>query len=223
MSWSSKVTDPRPLFLAAGLLAVGHSLRADLVFSRNEVALQATEGGCDIEAVFPFTNTGETTVRITDVKAGCGCTTLKPDREVYASGESGAITAVYRVGERKGPQSVSIHVTTEGESSASHELHLNVNVLSPVNLSPRLVYWRVGENPEAKAVQVDLADGFSIVAASAEDGDFVVEIDAGPTGKPAIYVRPRDTQVLRGATLTVRVQPPHGEPRDYRLFARVVR
>ena len=82
------------------LAMVGLSLRAQTA----EHAIQFTETTHDFgevkqndktETIFKFKNVSADTVRLTNVKAGCGCTTPKWTQEVVKPGESGEIAVTY--------------------------------------------------------------------------------------------------------------------------------
>ena len=57
-----------------------------------------------IVAEYPFVNVGKTPIKIKEVKTSCGCTTATLDKEVYAPGEKGKITATFEINGRTGPQ-----------------------------------------------------------------------------------------------------------------------
>ncbi len=209
--------------LVAMILGGGGELCAALRFAQPEVSLQLAEGAADAEAVFAFANEGSAPVRITKVQAGCGCTTPRLDQETYAPGEAGTLRATYHVGGRQGRQSVRIRVTTDEERSEPYEVFLKVDILTPVALQPRLVFWRVGEAAAPKTVQVRLADGFSLVGAVAGGSGFTTELGTATAGGAEILIRPAGTGSVLVDAVKVRVKQPDGATREYQVFARIVK
>lgn len=209
--------------LAAGCLAGGDEAQATLRFATNEVALSLAEGAADTEAVFAFTNEGAAPLRITKVQAGCGCTTPRLERETYAPGESGVLRATYHVGGRQGAQSVRIRVTTDEERKDPYEVFLKVNILVPVALQPRLVFWRVGEALTPKLVRVTLAEGYTLAEAIAAGSGFTAEAKAISSTEAEVQIRPTSTANARVDQVKVRVRQPDGAVREYQVFTRVVR
>ncbi|MDX2305768.1 MAG: DUF1573 domain-containing protein [Microscillaceae bacterium] len=72
------------------------------------------------EVTFEFTNTGTAPIKLTDVKASCGCTTPKWTQEEIAPGKTGIITASYDPSNRPGVFTKTITVTTDGQPEVSY-------------------------------------------------------------------------------------------------------
>jgi len=66
------------------------------------------------ETQFNFTNTSNSTITITNVKASCGCTTPGWTKDPVLPGESGFIKAVFNPKNRPGPFHKTLTVTTDG-------------------------------------------------------------------------------------------------------------
>lgn len=62
--------------------------------------------------IFNFTNTGDTTIALTNVRASCGCTTPKWNKEPIQPGESGSIEVRYSTSGRPGAFTKSITVNS---------------------------------------------------------------------------------------------------------------
>lgn len=213
----------RAVVFAAVLCGSESELRAALRFEQPEVTLQLAEGAADTEAVFAFTNEGSAPLRITKVQAGCGCTTPRLEKETYAPGESGVLRATYHIGGRQGAQSVRIRVTTDEERKDPYEVFLKVNILVPVALQPRLVFWRVGDALTPKLVRVTLAEGYTLAEAIAAGSGFTAEAKAISSTEAEVQIRPTSTAIARVDQVKVRVKQPGGAVREYQVFTRVVR
>ncbi|MFT5916760.1 MAG: hypothetical protein ACI81T_003270 [Bacteroidia bacterium] len=79
---------------------------------------QIKEENGKAEFTFKFKNEGAGPIRITYVKASCGCTTPSWSKEPVARGESGFVKVVYNPQGRPGSFSKTITVRTDGEPQA---------------------------------------------------------------------------------------------------------
>lgn len=70
------------------------------------------------EFKFEFTNTGQDPVKITNVRASCGCTTPSWTREPVLPGRKGFITAIYNPRNRPGPFLKTLTVYTDGRQKS---------------------------------------------------------------------------------------------------------
>lgn len=139
----------------ASMLFASVALAASpLQWTTRAVELTAKPGAETAEAVFPFKNTGEQPVRITEVSATCGCTSATSTKDVVAPGESAEIRAVFTIGERAGQQEKQIHVSTDAPGSEREELVLRLDIPLVAQVSPRLLLWRSGEATEPKQAHV---------------------------------------------------------------------
>ena len=64
---------------------------------------------------FSFKNEGKTPIKLTSVRASCGCTTPEWTQEPVAPGEEGVVTAAYNPQNRPGKFNKSVTVKTDGE------------------------------------------------------------------------------------------------------------
>lgn len=75
------------------------------------------ESGGPVEFTFAFVNKAEMPVKITNVKASCGCTTPGWTREEVMPGDSGFVKAQYNPRNRPGKFRKSLRITTTDRSS----------------------------------------------------------------------------------------------------------
>lgn len=83
---------------------------------------QIKEEGGPAKHEFSFTNTGNLPITLTDVKASCGCTTPKWDKEPVAPGKRGSIIAEYNPMNRPGPFTKSITVKAKVDTSSVEDI-----------------------------------------------------------------------------------------------------
>ncbi len=70
-----------------------------------------------VEYTFTFVNTGENPIKLTSVKASCGCTTPGWSREEVQPGDTGYVKAKYNPNNRPGKFRKSLRITTSDPSS----------------------------------------------------------------------------------------------------------
>lgn len=87
------------------------------------------EGGAAI-VNFEFKNTGNTAIKLTDVKASCGCTTPQWTKEAIEPGKTGVVTASYDPMNRPGPFNKSITVNTDATGQTPVILTIDGNVIA---------------------------------------------------------------------------------------------
>ncbi len=95
-----------------------------LTFAELTQQLPTVEEGKLVEATFTFTNSSETTVVLTQVRASCGCTAVNWPREALAPGAQGTIKISYNTKNRPGYYQRSVQVYTN-QSEAPIRLTLS--------------------------------------------------------------------------------------------------
>lgn len=106
---------------------------------------------------FIFTNTGATTLLITDVKPGCGCTSPgKWDREV-APGKTGVIPLQFNSAGFGGSVAKTTTVTCNDTNRATMSLTLKGTVWMPIEVTPSMAMFQLpsdGQTNETKIVRI---------------------------------------------------------------------
>ena len=74
---------------------ISNSSVSAMKWEQTEINLGEIEQGKPVDIKFTVTNEGTSPIIISDVKAGCGCTSVKFDKEPLRFGESADITAIY--------------------------------------------------------------------------------------------------------------------------------
>jgi hypothetical protein len=197
-------------------------LHAALEWKDSRLLLEPPAGAREAGAVFVATNRGTAPVRITDVQSACGCTVPELERTELQPGESATIRAVYHVGVRHGRQSVTISVFTDEGRSEPYALTLDVVIKPGVEIAPRLVFWKLGDEPFAKTVRITLVEDFRVVDVESAGPEFSVELLPGEGAERELRITPRDTMAQRQTQIRVRVARAQGEPEVIPLWARVL-
>ena len=84
---------------------------AKLTFAQTEYDFGEVQEGAKVTHRFPFTNTGNRPLLITDARSTCGCTVPKYPQTPIAPGESDIITVVFDTKGKKGYQRKPVSVT----------------------------------------------------------------------------------------------------------------
>jgi len=200
------------------------STYGQLVFDQPEQSLKARPEQEMIVAKYRFINSGKESVKIENVQTSCGCTTAALKKTEYAPGESGEIEAKFSFGGRVGKQEKAIVVTTSQARDKPTVLRLLVDIKDPVQIQPQLVLWRVGEQPNAKKIQITVADDASvkILSVASDNPSIKAELSEVKPGKEyEIEITPSDLSQPAGATFLIHTNYPTQNPRTLYAYARV--
>src|ERR1700720_1086005 len=72
--------------------------RAGLTWEQTQIELHPGVGDKEAVGHFKYKNTGDKAVRIKSVRSSCGCTTAQTQKDQVDPGESGEITATFKIG-----------------------------------------------------------------------------------------------------------------------------
>ena len=210
----------RTLLLLA--LATAATARAELAWEQPLQEFHRAPEDREVVAKFAFKNTGAKPVDITRVASSCGCTTTRLEKRKIAPGESGEIEVKFTFGGRRGDQRKTISVTTDDGRQVALELRCWIE--ETLTIAPALVFWRIGDEPAAKAVDIKVADGRNVAITSIRSSNPRLKatlrtIEAGKHF--AIEVQPADTTQREIAQLAVQTDFPPDAPRSYTIHARV--
>lgn len=87
---------------------------AAIKWTNQQISVGEIPQGKPVTFEFVFTNTGKEPVLITDVKAGCGCTTPDYSKSPVKPGEKGIVKAIYNAA-AVGPFTKNVTVTTSAD------------------------------------------------------------------------------------------------------------
>ena len=208
---------------AFALLLISAAAQAELKWERPIQEFQRTPEDKFVEARFAFKNTGKSPVTIRNTRTSCGCTTAKLEKKTYAPGESGEIVARFDFGGRKGYQRKTVTVYTDRNEEPAVVLDLRVNVEPPFSITPSLVFWKVGEPPAPKEVELS-ANGHKVKVKSVTSSNPRVETQlktAKDGERYTLLVTPAGTERKESAELKVETDFPPDEPRTYSIYVRI--
>jgi hypothetical protein len=209
---------PFLVFLVSSLVAA----HADLVWDKPMQEFHVIPEDKGVTANFTFKNTGTQEVTIKRVTTSCGCTTAKLAKKTFAPGESGDIEVKFVFGSRRGAQRKLVAVTSEDKQV--WRLDLRCWIHEPLTVSPALVYWRAGTEPESKVVKLTAGPGqpINIKSVKSSNARFKTSLaEVKPGQEYALTVTPANTGENASAELTIETDNPQTNPRSYKVFARI--
>jgi hypothetical protein len=214
----------RPLHFVVCQFLYAVAVRADLKWDKPIQEFQRTPAEEAVEAHFTFRNTGQTPVTIKSLRPSCGCTTAKLEKKTYAPGEQGEVLARFVFGSRKGQHRLLVNVVTDDKPKEPTVLDLRVYIHDPVSIAPALVYWKTGESPTAKTVQVNAEAGQPVHVKSVTSSNPRVTAAlqiVKPGAQYIVSVTPADTTQKESAEISVQTDFPPDSPQTYTIHARI--
>ena len=204
------------------LLALASPAWGGLVWDSATVTIE-THGSPEARMTeFRFRNDSDRPVRIRGIKSSCGCTVVKPEKEVYAPGERGVLPVSHKPKPGSAPRRYRISVSTDEPAGSPNDLALVV--LSEPRLiveGRRMLVWEKGEprTPKEIALRTKPGDPLRLTGANA-DGDMAAVELVGAGEARILRVTPKD-----GATgrLRIRLQSEPALPEMDATFFAVLR
>lgn len=195
------------------LAAPALPLAAALDWNKETQSFETEFGDESIEATYPFTNSGDSTVTIIETSASCGCTIPSLEKKVYEPGESGELNAVFDIGSRQGKQRKVITVVAEDSNGTkdTYELKLEVDIPVPVTLSPRVRFWKAASEATTQNIEVSFHEKFPMILSDLKPKD---------AGQPSQFEYEIET-VTEGLKYIVKLTPktPDVKSREIYLLA----
>lgn len=212
----------RPLALILVLLLSGLACPAALEWKMTDIALKTEIGQEQAVAVFPFRNAGAKPVRIIALDPSCSCMAAEPGKELYAPGESGEIRVAMALTGYVGRLRRSVAVETDDPDHRFTDLTLTVDIPEPVAITPRFLFWRVGDRPEEKSLEIAVAEPATTTISGIECDNprFKARLSSGPTGRYRLLVTPADVQQAGDAVIRVKAVI-GGRAQDYVVYVAV--
>lgn len=195
---------------------------AALEWKTTDLQLKTEVGQEQAVAVFPFRNQGDQPVRIVSVDPSCRCMAAEPGKEVYAPGETGEISVEVALTGYVGRLRRSIAVETDDAASRFVELTLTVDIPEPVVINPRFLFWRVGDRPEQRSLEIVVAEPKTTAFGEIECNNplFHVQLQPELAGRYRLAVQPADVRQTAEAIIRLNVTI-GGRPQVYVVYVAV--
>ena len=213
-----------PWLIPLALALSAPSARADLSWDTKTVDRVAARGASSEDFTIHFRNSGGRPVRILAVQTSCGCTSAALAKQTYAPGESGDLQVTYRFGGQVGAQEKTVTVTTDAAPDAPTVLVLRVQIPELFSISPRLLWWSIGDAPVEKqaAVTINPAVTAAVTLEPAGEPGIGARLIARPGGHDFVLViQPASTAATLRARADLRIAPEGFPPQLVSVYALV--
>jgi hypothetical protein len=179
---------PRTLIAISWIWVVTALTAKALTWEKAALDLSVEAGSGDLVAEFPFKNEGSAPVTIRELAASCGCTTPTVETKLVPVGGKGVIKLNYVVGDRVGPQSVHVTVTTDEAGATPSTLNLRVNIQPAVSLTPRLVHWTKADGPMARTIEIKRLSKAAVQVSGGKPANDMVLVELKPGTEPDTWL-----------------------------------
>jgi Protein of unknown function (DUF1573) len=209
------------LIVLSAVAALSQNALASLKWEQTQIELHPKPGEAAAVGSFKYKNEGDKTIHIKSVHTSCGCTTTSRQKDDIAPGESGDITATFKIGASTGTQQKTVQVETDDPTQPITVLTLKAVIPQLVEIQPTFVYWQNSDPPTPKVIKVKTAKELNVktLNVSSSSSEFQTKVTSDGSNVFKIEVRPRDTSHEVNSTLTV--QPDNGAKPAY-VSARVI-
>ncbi len=132
------------------------------------------------KASFTFTNVGDGILKISKVKATCGCTVPELKKKNYAPGESGTITVTYNPNSMPGPVKKSLYIQSNDTVTPQFKLTIKALIEVKVTATPKKLDLKINkEDTGAKPITIKSKDGtlFAIKSFSSTGRSITADFD----------------------------------------------
>lgn len=207
-------------FGAALLCAALSPLQAQLTWEKTQIDLHPKVGQDEVVAHFKYENKTDKVINIKNVRSSCGCTVASLKKNDVAPGESGEVTATFKIGNRTGVQQKAVTVETDAEKDAVTNLTLKAVIPEVLQVQPAFVFWEGGEEPKPKKINVKAGPDVKVTKldVTSSSPEFETTVEKGKkAGEFVINVTPRDTKAMRSTVLTIKPDL----PQTFQAHARV--
>lgn len=199
------------------LLAFSAIAEASLEFEARVQELNVEADSNIVEVLFPFENTGDNRVIITEYDAPCACMSavlkggrkLKGGKVGFLPGDSGVIKGKFELGNLKGSVTKKIVINTKDEAGATDSISLESTFHIPYLIAafPSALSWRVGDALEPKEIRllVDHDEPIEIVKVSSSTDQIEYQLETVKPGfEYSLKVTPKTTQEFLFAAIRIK-------------------
>lgn len=201
---------------------------AQLAWKSTVLEFQPELGTEKVEGSYQFTNTGDAPITILRIKPSCGCTTVDLAKTVYQPGEQGSIAASMTIDKRGGTRSKTIMVESQaGDQDPQRQvLIIRSEMERLMDAKPRFIFWRNGEAPEPKSVEVTMQPEKKLEIRDVEivSDAFRVEIKTiKPHEHYQVTLTPANTTTPIYTPFVIHASSPEMGEVEFKCYAKVLR
>ncbi len=209
-------------FLLLLLCVACSAARAELTWETTTQEFHRAPEDLHVAVAYNFHNTGAKPLQITRIATSCGCTAAKLEQKEYAPGAAGHVDVDFTFGGRRGDQRKIITVTTD--EGRQYLLELRCFIEDALTVKPALVFWRLGEAPAPKTVELAVIGDAKLTVKDVQSPTPDIKATLEAMESPRSYkvtITPADTAQKRSVVLKVLTDFPPDAPKTYTIYARV--
>lgn len=211
------------IILLPAIFACTVSARGQLKFGTALIEDRIDSSKREYSFSYKLKNDGSDAVKITDITASCGCTSAESDKNMYAPGETGEIKGTFAIGDRRGLQEQYIIVKTDAPGQPQTILELRLTIIDPIKISPKVVFWKIGEKNTSKEIKLDIpnADEAGIQKINCDNGIFEIKLlkEDALSDKYVLEVLPAKTSEAAKGIITITLKEKSGLNRNFYAHA----
>jgi len=194
---------------------------AQLRWENRNLEIHPTISDTRVIAVFPFVNAGKRPIKIKEVRTSCGCTTASQEKEIYAPGEKGKITAILEIESRTGVQEKQVYVGTDEPGNSEWVLTFKATIPEVLKVEPIFLNWLKGEELKPKTVDVKVMNDFPVhhLDVTSTNPNMVAEVKHMEGSRDfKIIVTPRKVAGGTNAGLEIAPDFPKNPPKFFHVY-----
>lgn len=191
-----------------------------LTWDKPTIDREIEAGTPEIRIEIPFRNESSRPVAISELKSSCGCTELSLKNRTIAGGSKEVLTAVYKPGDRIGPQQSTITVKTD-ESDVPTYLTLRINITPLLAIQPALVRWDQGDALTSKTIVLKRVGEAPLKVTAVESMNDRMAVELKPGDAPdswLLAITPRSTAEFATTKIKIHTEV-RGQSVTYMAFA----
>ena len=195
--------------------AISTTALASLEWQDVSIYLDAAPFDKEAVAVYHFTNTGKTPVKIGELEVACDCVSAEVAKKDFAPGETGEIKVTFAIEGRDGLHQKTIQVLSDDPARPSTTLELTVNIREPVRLTPAVLWWKIGDEAKTQKIHLTVSEirPTNFTAVDCTDPNWKVELKVVTPGRDYfIEATPRDTSKANSALIILTTNPERDAP-----------
>ncbi len=198
------------------LVLIPYELFGSLIFENYTRLIELTEDTPSENFTFRYKNTGKYPVRIIGTRTSCGCTILTDIKRIISPGESGEVNGKFVSNGVVGEQERDICIQTDDISNEEIKLHLRVNIISNVIITPKVLVWYKNKL-STKTLKILLSDKVEHISKlECKNKGFSYELKKISKREFILSITPTDVQKERTVlTFTAKF---NNSKKDYNIF-----
>ena len=138
------------------ILTLYCNLFAELKFENPYISEDLLDDSQYYNFNFKFKNEANYPIRIIKIFSECACTIATTHQSCYMPNECGEIKGTLQIKDGVNVQKVKIILKTDNLKQSTITLNIAIKIKPYITFNPKLLYWKKGEKPNSKQIQIQL-------------------------------------------------------------------